>query len=514
MTGFDEIMREGFDTHVRAITEAGGVPRKRARSAISAIRRRRVLRASTTTGASVLAVGAVAFGAMSLRPADDSTPVGPPPTTTDAAPPELPTPPPGSPAWCDLRESPQVNPAALGLARYEGRVYADYIDDAYVYVAPDGTRQNLEPDDVGVYAVPFADSSGTADVPMIPSFTGRMYLDFFRGGSGGGDRLDGVTDPRLLYEWTTTVPEPTPPGVNASELSQVLLGSLGFTATGFQGSAVPAGSVVETVFRWTDGHERTARVLTGGFGGYLDDYSGIESIAVRVTLPDGGTYEVTSAYDSSMTWDAACTSGNPTTPSSPEPTATPYLVGPETAVFRCLAPLPPEAENAIPTEIETHSGVVIVPEGGGATDFGPRGIIVTSDDETTEVDQPPPFSHWPGWSDDWGGTSPDGPLWGSYIFAALAWIDADGVIIGRQVDTPDPDGLHPFSGFYGLGSGASPGARHTHFHYTLGYVDSLGLPCDGVSSSALASASLVWLEGYGPDFDHMTWSWTRVPSAS
>jgi len=513
MSGFDEVMRAGFDAHVQAIEAGGGVPRKRTRSAVTAIRRRRALRAGTTTGASVLAVGAVALGAMSLRPADGSTPVGPPPTTSDAAPPDLPAPPPGSPSWCDPNAYPQVNPSALGSASYQGRLYQDPAHDFYMYVAPDGSHHTVSPNRRDEVMLDPGDgepitATVMSDLPYM------LALDLFAGGAGGGSFITGEVDPRLLYEWTTTVPEPAPAGVNTAELSQVLLSSLGFGGTGFQGTAVPAGSVVETVYRWTDGHERTARVLTGGFGGYLDDYSGIESIAVRATLPDGTTYEITSVYDPSKTWDAACTSGSPTTPPSPEPTATPYLVGPETAVFQCLAPLPPGAENAVPTEIETYSGVVILPDSGGATDFGPRGIVVTSDDETTEVDQPPPFSHWPGWSDDWGGTSPDGPLWGSYIFTALVWIDADGVIIGRQVDTPDPDGLHPFSGYYGLEGGASPGARQTHFHYTLGYVDSLGLPCDGVSSAALASASLVWLEGYGPDFDHMTWSWTRVPAAS
>jgi hypothetical protein len=90
MNEFNEVVRASFDERLQIITEAGGVPRKRARSVVSAIRRRRAVRAGATTGASVLTVGAVVLGMVNLFPTDD------------VAPGAFLTPAPGAPAWCAL----------------------------------------------------------------------------------------------------------------------------------------------------------------------------------------------------------------------------------------------------------------------------------------------------------------------------------------------------------------------------------------------------------------------------
>ncbi len=113
MNGFDEVVAAGFDARVQAITEAGGVPRKRARSVVTAIRRRRAVRAGTVTGASVLAVGALALAAVNLGPSHTVAPAAFPVPTSGAFP------------WCDLTSYPAVNTAALGGYPYEGRIYVN-----------------------------------------------------------------------------------------------------------------------------------------------------------------------------------------------------------------------------------------------------------------------------------------------------------------------------------------------------------------------------------------------------
>lgn len=497
MNGFDEFVHENFDAHLMVVTEAGGVPRKRARSVVSAIRRRRAVRAGAATGMSMLAVGALAVGAMALRPATEAPSMG------------FPAPPPGSPSWCDLNTYPQVNPDALGASSYDGRVYADYVRSLFVYVARDGSHHILKPDANGDIATVPSDGAARFFVPFdIPDLT-RVAWDISPRSGWGGDYLDGLHDQHLLYEWTTTVPETVPAGVDVAELSQVLVSSLGFGGTGFRSSAVPKGAVVETIFRWAGGHVRTVKVLPDSFGGMLRDYAGIASVSVRVSnLPDGGTFEITSTYDPTKTWAAACTAGVPKpTPTETAPVATPYLEGPESEVFQCLAPLPAEAEDAIGTQIEFGAGVRVHPE-IGTVDFGPRGVVLTSSVEIYDINPDALEPTAPGWTPDWGSTERGGQIRGALHFAAFAWVGSDDVIIGREVSTPDPDGLVLLGGTTGLIGGASVGQHQ--FSYVAGYVDTLGVPCDGVDPGALASASLVWIEGYGQDSDHMTWSWTRV----
>jgi hypothetical protein len=499
MSGFDEFVRDNFDAHLRVVTEGGGVPRKRARSVVSAIRRRRALRAGTTTGVSILTVAAVAIGAMALRPAEDTAPVG------------FPTPPAGAPSWCYLSTYPRVNPAALGALRYDGRVYADNVDRTYVYVLPDGTHRTLEPDAAGeVTAVP-PDTSWTFYVPTDPGEPDNSAWDLFPLSSVGGTDIDGVRDPNLLYEWTTTVPDTIPPGLDVTGLSEILSVSIGFGGTTLSPSFVPDGAIVETVFRWTDGHERAVTILPERTGATLADYSGLASVSIRVSnLPGGDVFEMTSTYDATKTWTAACVAGAPTPPSTRPIVTTPpapYLEGPESAVLRCLAPLPAEAEGVLPATVTLDSGVHAFGDHGTPADFGPRGILVTSSFAVSELTSSfDPGS--PGWEPAWTGSDRSGPMTGALTYHALAWVDADGVIVGREVKTPDPDGVMGIDGDVESWGSIRDG-RQT-MTYALGYVDSRGVPCEGVDPAALGSASLVWLEGAGPDVDHMTWSWTRV----
>ena len=532
MTGFEGVMREGFDARLQALTEAGGVPRKRARSVLAAIRRRRAMRAGAATGLSLLTVGAVAVGAMALRPADDVAPVAPPSPSESLAPFVFPVPPAGAPAWCDLSTYPRVNPDALGALRYDGRVYADYARNVYVYVAPDGAHEVLQPDASGDVSVEPSGGGSIIHLPMgLPSLA-FVAWDFSGGGGGGTDPRDSGF-PRLEYEWTTTVPDTIPPGVDINNLSQQLAIAIGIGGTAFNPHAYPDGAIVEQVFRWTDGHERVEKLTEMGPGAELQDFAGLASVSIRVSnLPGGETFEVTSAYDPTKTWNAACVAGG-SAASSTRPavtsTSTPYLEGPESAVFQCLAPLPPKAEDALQTKATLETGQHSVSytglasdfdDNGSTFDFGSRGVLVTKDYKLSRsvVD----FEYkqqLPGWNSYWGDVdqtpSPDGSTSGDGVvtFGALAWLDADGLIVGREVVTTDPDGLYVGSGSRDGVVGPEVGGRGKET-YVIPNVDTLGVQCPGADSDALDTASLVWLEGYGSDADHMTWSWTRVSPPS
>jgi hypothetical protein len=535
MRTFKDVLDDGFEEHARALPAGGGFSGDRSRSVLRSIHRRRAARAGAATGVSLLTVAAVSVGAMALRPNHDAAPVGPPSPSVSAGPFEFPTPPAGAPAWCDLSTYPAVNPEALGALRYEGRIYADYSRNVFVYVAPDGSHQTFEPDAVGDASVLPPDGGSAISIyvpPATPSW--RFAVLDYSQGAGGGRNLSNGGDPGLLYEWTTSVPDVIPAGVDINNLSQQLAITIGIGGTEFNPYAFPDGAIVEQVFRWTDGHTRVEQ-LTGdtGPGAELADYAGLASVSVRVrNLPGGEEFEITSTYDPTKTWAAACVAGGSASSSTRPtitPTSTPYLEGPESAVFRCNAPLPKRAEEALTTTATLESGEHRVgyaglasdfDENGFTFDFGSQGVLVASNYELSRsvVD----FEYkqqLPGWGSAWGNIdqtpAPDGSTSGNGVvtFTALAWVDAKGVIVGREVVATDPDGLYLGSGSKEAMGGPEVGGW-AKMSYVVANVDTLGVPCDGVDPGALDSASLVWLEGAGPDADHMTWSWTRVSPLS
>lgn len=321
MSNFDELVREVYGAHVHDITGAGGVPRKRARSVVTAIRRRRAVRAGTATGVSVLAVGALAFGAISLAAPEKVRPGAFPVPTAGAYP------------WCDLASYPAVNTGAFGGYPYEGRIYVNEVDKEYVYVAPDGTTTTLTPDADGNY---YATSPTGARLMAPTGFAegtswSHMAWDIGASGSGGGRAyfvgpgerpFFTEVSPGLLYEWTTVVSGDAPEGVDDAGILALQLQAIGFAATYVNTSMAPAGATLEQVLRWTDGRERVTQLDPPDVSAatvWGEDLIGLASVSIRVTgLPDGATYEVTSTYDPTKTWAAAC--GTALDFSSPAPT--------------------------------------------------------------------------------------------------------------------------------------------------------------------------------------------------
>ncbi len=540
MNGFDEVVREGFDARTQAITEAGGVPRKRARSVLRAIRRHRAVRAGTATGMSVLAVAAVAVGAMALRPEGTVSPGAtalPPPS---AAP--LPTT--GAYPWCDLTSYPAVNPGALADFPYEGRIYQDTVAGTYNYVGPDGSHATIEPGADGslmartpdghtVYG--FAPQTGVRqwrymarDFDDSGNPAGHPYW-LVPGDPYWGGRPSDV-GPGLLYEWTTTVPATAPAGVNEHVLLGIQLMSIGSGLGAFDASAIlaPEGATVQQVVTRTDGTTVVTPITVDALPGPITDPTGVASVSVRVSgLPDGGVYEIASTYDPSKTWTAACgywPSSAVPAPVVPQVNWGPYFLGPEAAEFQCLATLPARAEDVIPVSVETGVGPFSTTVDWGPSsvpadarqqpvegDYGTGGATISATFDifpgTAGVPDSPPL--YPGWDATWE-TRDAGTTTGAVTFGGLAWIGADGTIIGREVATEAAQ--------HNLVDGASFDS-----YGNLGIVDgrdkivtvrknlaTAGVPCDGVDPAALADATVVWVQGVGPDPDHMTWSWTRV----
>lgn len=519
MTEFDEVVRAGFDARLQAISEAGGVPRKRARSVLTAIRRRRAVRAGTVTGASLLTVAAVAAGAMALRPAGVVAPVG------------LPTASPDAPSWCDLSTYPAVNSDALGAFPYAGRIWANATDNEYVYVTPDGVKTVLEPDADGNY---YATSPAGRRL-MVPGgsdaagFWSHMIWDMGADGSDGGRAYSvgpdetpyyGEVGPALLYEWSTSAPREVPASVNQVGIMNLQLQSLGFPLSFGVDSVVPAGSRLEQVLRWTDGRERVTQVDSlHGLAPLIEgnDLDGLASASLRVTgLPDGESYEVTSTYDPTKSWAAACgttLSVWPTAPPLPDVNWGPYFEGPESAEFQCDVAVRPEDEDVIPLTVQVGSGLFQRTFGDGGSmrvDLGTEGSLVELTVETFEVKgDPQPMPLYPGWYASWH-DSGGGTMRGAVLFGARAWLDSDGRIVGREFLTAE-----------GVEVGRGPASPDTsgawdlvggRTSWVIARKDAAtaGVPCDGVDASALATASVVWIQGLGADADHMTWSWTRV----
>jgi hypothetical protein len=539
MNGFDEVVREGFDARLEAITEAGGVPRKRARSVLHAIRLRRAVRAGTATGASILTVAAIAVGAMALRPAGPVSPgVAVSPPSAD------PLPTSGPYSWCDLASYPAVNPGALANFPYEGRIYQDTVAGTYTYVGPDGSHTTIEPGADGSLMARTPDGhTVSAFAPQAGVRDWRyMALDYDDSGNAGarpywlvpgdpywGGRPSDV-GPGLLYEWTTTVPAIAPAGVSEHILLGIELMSIGSGLGAFDASAIlaPEGATVDQVVTRTDGTTVVTPITVDALPGPIADPTGVASVSVRVTgLPDGGVYEITSTYDPSKTWTAAC--GNWPSSAVPAPVVPkvnwgPYFLGPEQAEFQCLATLPTRDKDVISVSAETGVGPFSTTVDWGRKtdpadlrqqviegDYGTGGaaISVTLDLSPVPLTPPDALPGYPGWDITW--ESRDGvTAVGGILFGGLAWVDADGTIIGREVATEAAQ--------HNLADGASFDS-----YANLGTIDgrdkivtvrknlaTAGVPCDGVDPAALAAATVVWVQGVGPDPDRMTWSWTRV----
>ncbi len=515
-----DVLKEGFAAHSGALAEVGIDGALTAR-AVASTRRRRTWRAVAAGGVSVAAVTALAVAAMALPGGADHHPAG----QSSFA---FTSPVPGAPAWCDLSTYPLPNLAAWGPARFLDRIYANYDTGEYVYVGRDGSHTVLEPSADGTVSgtvdgrTVYVTGTGP-DGPNAEEF-GWSRMAFDEGVSGGGGTtLAGGADPLLGYEWTTVAEQPVPAEINLDRLAEVHTMSLGFGGTGLEPEVAGADAVVETVARYADGTEEVSRIHRGEPGASIKDYTGLLSVSTRATLPSGQVYEITSTYDPSMTYAAAClgqgtASAAPAT-SRPIPTAGtgtadafhygPYLTGPESAVFRCGAAIPDglEAKDA---SVEFFTGPHYDAEIGFEVDFGDGGYAVHTVDHlfaSPEATAP----SFPGWGGQSTTKGIDPAEVGAVTYDALVWVDGEDRIVARQ---SEQDPALDKSRLEGNGNSGSVSYGNVSNGMQLrtwwtGPIKGTAFACDGVDQATVDAATPVVIHGYGHDDAAMTWEVIR-----
>lgn len=521
MRELSEVLSESLAAHAAAIARTG-VSDTLTGAAVAHARRRRALRSAGTGGVAVAAVGALVFGGVTLpgHLSPDVDRPGAGPSWSLAL---------GAPAWCDLSTYPLPNLEAWGPARFKGRIYANYETEEYVFTGLDGSHTVLEPSlDGNLEATVNGDTfflpgAGAFETHAEEAGWTIMIFDEWAGG-GGGMELGEGDDPGLAYEWTTVAAEPVPSEINLSLLAEVHIMSIGSSGTGLTQDVAGRDAVVETVARYDDGTEDVNRILLGEPGASIKDYTGLVSVATRVTLPSGEVYELTSTYDASMTYASACL-GQGATP-SPVPSEAPvvadgasdeedpfaygpFLTGPEAAVFMCGVPLP-EGLEPESVDVEFVAGLKFDPELGAEIDFGEGGFalqtvapVYTDPDVFTT-----PF---PGWSGISGSQGEFDVPSGVVTFDAVVWVDNEDRIVARQVyEDPalDESRLEGFDNEGLVTYDAEVGGMQGRTWWT-GPVVGTGVACDGVSQDTVDSASVVIIHGYGPDDTAMTWQVIR-----
>ncbi|GIG54880.1 hypothetical protein [Demequina activiva] len=502
-----DVLHEAFTGHARALGDSG--VEVAPASALGDIRRRRARRSAVAVGGAAAACGAIAFAAVAV-PAmgGDGSSVAAP---NDAE--GVPVPAAGAPQWCHVDGYPAPNPEAFGPAEYGGRAYADYGAGQFLFVAPDGSveqmRRNADGDYEATGAAGITISVPGEDGPGMPYV--HYAFDFFGGGGGGGPYLASPAGPQLGYEWTTEAPDDAPRWVDPVALMQVHSATLGYSGMGLSGAVAGADAVVESVLRYDDGDEQVSEIGFGEPGAAIRDFDGLVSASIRATSPEGETYEITSHYDASQTYEAACGVALPLLEedsqdgSVPEPVgfeAGAYLEGPESDTFQCLAPVP-EALIAQPSRVEHKMGSYYeVTEAGIEFDFGDGGYIVGAPEETYPGVEAQLYQY-SGWSSS--SFEIGGAVEGNVVYEALIWVDDDGTIIARQQHYTEEDpGL-----MFGPGQDdllPLPGSLDGEHLWYIGDVSDLALACEGIQPAQIEDAELGMIFGHGPSESEMAWS--------
>ncbi|MDN4473805.1 hypothetical protein [Demequina zhanjiangensis] len=455
-------------------------------------RRRTAWQASGAVAA--VAVGAVALGAIAS--------VGP--FRSDPAAPLVD----GVHGQCDLDSSPLPNVRAMPGAGFEGRVYADYTTDTFMFRALNGDLRKLVQDEQGTWRDP-----DTGDSFAEIGFYSPLYLEADQEADRAVfDRYDGslhyVDDPTdLYYEWTTDVPTDTGVDVNLEALIAVhQTAVLGWGEPVTTDLAVGDPQVQHAVTsREADATTvTTTEVLIGDTAPQVDATSGLVSVATTATAHDGQTITVTSSYDASRSYAATCgpnesawqANGKDPQDPQPNPNVMPVLSGPESGVFACDATLDPALQRE-PRMTLRRDGVVFEETTQTQINYGDGGVMIVLDDiDPLEDYTPPTVSLSPGWSIRFDGSdNPAQPSQGYYLFTLPVWVDAEGRIIG----TSDPETLDDTFRVI-LGDAERPTAA-------VLLDASVRAGCGSADGDALAAASSILLTGYGPSVDQIDWAW-------
>lgn len=512
-----EVLQDGFQAHVGALGSVGEAWDGLAGRAVRDTRHRRAWRAgaaSTVAAATLVGIVATAVavtgggeGGDALNPAhrlvmEDPNSLGP----------------------CDAYIP--ANGALLPDGLYVGRAYVDPAAGFVVAVTPDGTVSRVQPGPDGDY--PFDFGSGPRSL-MVPTEY-PVVIDFSGDAGGGGIWVDAAA---ASWDWTMEPMPPAPAGVNVKSLMATFAMTLGFGGgQGYVPGDVPEGAVAQVVAIYSDGSEIAGALVRDLPAPSLDqdiDATGLEAVALRVTLADGEVWEVLAAYTPEdrpilpcqptppsgpleLPSEAPTTAAEPGVsegPSATEPQAvTGPLAGPESVVFQCGAPLPADLQDSGDVTAERASGVVTL-DGPDVFDVGAEGIVIEAGFPLWEMDMDglndAPRSA--GWQTT-GGSQGDGPFYGNVGLTEVVAV-REGVIVGAASE-PVEDWTAG-----GIG-GAMLAYRNTGDPLKGGFISAYngihGIlePCEGIEAGDLEGAQLAVLYGFGPDATEVEYGWTLV----
>jgi len=507
MRDLDEVLRGSFDAHTGEINRAGGVGIGLLERSVRDVRRKRAWRVGAT--GAVASIAALAIVSVAVAAGGGGGAVAP--ATSGAV--ENPNP----PVFEDLSSLGAcasfipANSAVLPEGSYVGRAYVDPAAGFVVAVMPDGTVTRVQPGPDGDY--PFDFGNGGPQSLMLP--TEYPFVMDLMSNSGGGDVW--VDSNPVGWGWTAEPLEPAPAGVNVSSLYATFAGTFGFPSQGYSPDAIPDGAIAEVVAHYTDGREVSGALVRDMPGPGQDelDYTGLEAVALRVTLADGQAWEIRADYDPAGIPDLPC---QPTPPSradapesvEPEPAPAVYadpLSGPESAIFQCDAPLPADLEGVGDVTARLASGDVQLTE-WDLFDVGDEGVVVEGSAPVWTV--PTANLDWayiPGWSSSGAGGTPD-QMVGRVTYMEVVAV-RDGVIVAAASEPAEDWTSGGAGGPFSTSLGVDDATSTEGIVFAFNSARSLLEPC-GATTGDLADTQLVVLYGFGTDIDNATYGWTAV----
>ncbi len=523
MSDLGDLIKGAGDAHADALEsrkhEAGGSPGGASASStvdestarvVASIRRRRLLRAGATGAVAAIGVGALAVTAMAALGPDEQQPVAP--TVT------------GSQPWCDLDSYPLPNVDALAFPdQYYGRVYADFSTDTYMLRSTDGDLRQLVLNQDNVWSDPVTgleyEDLWYYHPNMLPADVevDRLVFDRYYGGETP------VVDPtELWFEWG-----PMSGGSDDAEISYAMLVSAQDAMIRGEGGSVSADlaggdAVLQRVLTLADGSEQATRLLLGTALPTVEVASDLVALTTAVRTADGGQASVTSEYDASLTYEAACGESDsvwaaavmPEADSSPDDVvpvgedSVGYLEGFESTVFSCLAPLDPSLESE-PEWSERREGVLYDEDASQQVDYGEGATVVGTGLTQEPMDgfEAIGDTDSPGWSS----TSYEDETTGIYVYATVAWVDGEDRIVGTLDRSEltyrgDPwfsegQRVESSSAFYG-----------TQYYTLLDDAQQHVSLCQDTGDVDASSLTPVLLTGHGPSAKSMDWAWYRFES--
>lgn len=510
-----DVLKEGFAAHSGALAELGGVDSLTAR-AVASTRRRRTWRAVATGGVSVAAVTALTVAAVAVGTSGGGT----------------------SPAYQWAVDDPNslgscssfipANGAVLPDGLYEGRAYVDPAAGFVVAVKPDGTVTRVQPGPDGNYRFDFGDGH---PVDLMVAAPYPTVSDYLTNGIGGGD-IWVDADP-VGWGWTVEPLAPAPEGVDVTSLYATFAMTFGFSGQGYDPQAVPEGAIAEVVAHYADGRDIAGALVRDLPAPGRDeiDFTGLEFVALRVTLADGKTWEIRADYDSANIPALPC---QPTPPSGALTSSTPAgvapasggtgvsaapdggeqmvygdpLSGPESAVFQCGAPLPADLQDTADVQARLAKGDVSLDD-YDLFNVGDDGLVVegTGPVWTVATASLTAVPRVPGWSSSGTGQG-DEQMLGHVTFVEVVLL-RDGVVVAAASEPVEDWTAGGVGGSASTSLGIDNSTSTEAFRNAYNGIGGLLESCDAASSD-FSGNQLAVIYGFGPDIDHVTYGWTLV----